>query len=189
MLFRSQVSYHLNDVNGSKSALRWALLHSPHLGAVRANLAALELQTKEYEAALANCDWVLSVEPRNTTAHRTKIQALMALERFADAEKALATARRGACKRRCGHVTKVRMSLRVDEMEKGIRARGGKPKGMKPEKAKRYAELYTPEELQEYLRFVHQHGAPALVESDGARVQTKPYASSLEHEQVGMQTS
>ena len=49
------------------------------------------------------------------------------------------------------HVAKVMVSLRVEEMEKGIRARGGKPKGMKPEKAKRYAELYTPEELQEYL--------------------------------------
>ncbi|CAN0592403.1 unnamed protein product, partial [Laminaria digitata] len=59
-----------NDLEGAKQALRMALSHSPHLGAVRANLAALELQTKEPEEARKDAHWVLTVDPRSATAHR-----------------------------------------------------------------------------------------------------------------------
>ncbi len=89
-----QVYYQENDLEGAKQALRMALSHSPHLGAVRANLAALELQTKQPDEARKNAHWVLTVDPRSATAHRTLIQAWMALGRLQKAQEVLANAQR-----------------------------------------------------------------------------------------------
>lgn len=89
-----QVYYQDNDLEGAQEALRMALRHSPHLGAVRANLAALELQTKQPQAAADDAVWVLSVEPKNATAHRTLVQAYMALKDWEKAEAALKAAKR-----------------------------------------------------------------------------------------------
>ncbi len=89
-----QVYYQENDLEMAQESLRQALSHSPHLGAVRANLAALEFQTKDYEAAIADCEWVLSIEPKNPTAHRTLVQTYLALKKLDKAESALKAGQR-----------------------------------------------------------------------------------------------
>jgi hypothetical protein len=88
-----QVHYHLGDYAAARTDLARALEHSPHLGAVRANLAALEMQADLHEDALANALWVLEVEPRNSTALRTAIQAYAAAKDFDKARALLKTAR------------------------------------------------------------------------------------------------
>lgn len=88
-----QVYYQENNLEMAQESLRQALSHSPHLGAVRANLAALEFQTKDYERAIADCEWVLSIEPKNPTAHRTLVQTYLAQNELGKAESALKTAR------------------------------------------------------------------------------------------------
>jgi tetratricopeptide (TPR) repeat protein len=52
-------------------ALERALEHSPHLGAVRANLAVLELERGGNAEALKDCLWVIEVDPGNAVALRT----------------------------------------------------------------------------------------------------------------------
>ncbi|MCB9646165.1 MAG: O-antigen ligase family protein [Deltaproteobacteria bacterium] len=88
-----QVYYHLGDYPAARLALSRALEHSPHLGAVRANLAALELQANLPEDALANSLWVLEVDPRSNTALRTAIQAYAAQGNFTKARALLRTAK------------------------------------------------------------------------------------------------
>ena len=87
------VHYHLGDDPAARLALSRALGHSPHLGAVRANLAALEMQANLTDEALANALWVLEVEPRNATALRAAIQAYAARRDFTQARALLKTAR------------------------------------------------------------------------------------------------
>jgi tetratricopeptide (TPR) repeat protein len=67
-------------------ALERALEHSPHLGAVRANLAVLELERRAYDEALADCQWVLDVDPRSTVALRTCGRAAQMLGRYDEAQ-------------------------------------------------------------------------------------------------------
>ncbi|MEO1336591.1 MAG: hypothetical protein AAFV29_13155, partial [Myxococcota bacterium] len=58
-----QLYYRNNDLKQAERALARALVHSPHLGAVRANLASLQLQRRGLDEALANAKWVNRVAP------------------------------------------------------------------------------------------------------------------------------
>lgn len=67
-----QLKYAVNDSDRAIEALRLVLLHSPHLPPVRANLALLELEAKkDIPRALADCQWVLEIDPGNSLALRT----------------------------------------------------------------------------------------------------------------------
>lgn len=66
-----QLYYTTNRLDRAEQALERALDHSPHLGAVRANLAVLKLERKAYDEALADCRWVLEVDPNSAIALRT----------------------------------------------------------------------------------------------------------------------
>ena len=74
--------------------LERALVHSPHLGAVRANLALLELERKAYVEALHDCQWVLEVDPKSVMALKTCGRALFELSRFNEAETYLVRAQK-----------------------------------------------------------------------------------------------
>lgn len=82
-----QVELASRNSKAAEAALERALVHSPHLGAVRANLALLKLNRKAYDEALADCRWVLKVDPRNATALTTCGHAFAAQSRFAEAER------------------------------------------------------------------------------------------------------
>lgn len=77
-----QVYYHLGQASDARQALERALRHSPHLGAVRANLAALQMQANLAQEALDNAMWVLEIDNRNAVALRTSAQAYAALGNF-----------------------------------------------------------------------------------------------------------
>ncbi|MGF1509440.1 MAG: tetratricopeptide repeat protein [Myxococcota bacterium] len=62
-------------------ALQRALEHSPHLGAVRANLAQLQFQRGAFEEALTNCRWVLDVAPNSALGHQVCGLAALELDR------------------------------------------------------------------------------------------------------------
>ena len=66
-----QLYYRQGDLERAEAALERALVHSPHLGAVRANLASLQLERKALDEALANAKWVAEVSPSNAMAWRT----------------------------------------------------------------------------------------------------------------------
>ena len=65
-----QLYYQQGKRNEAETALERALVHSPHLGAVRANLASLQLQRNGLKEALANAKWVQQVDPTNAMAWR-----------------------------------------------------------------------------------------------------------------------
>ena len=67
---RFNLSRKMTDLLKAERALERALVHSPHLGAVRANLAALQLERKALDKALANALWVTRVSPNNSTGWR-----------------------------------------------------------------------------------------------------------------------
>lgn len=93
-----QALYAAGDDRQAEWALERALRHSPHLGAVRANLAALKLQRGAYEEALGDCRWVLEVDKRSAMAFRTCAKALLELGRLDEAEALLEQAGRAVPK-------------------------------------------------------------------------------------------
>lgn len=72
-----QLKYALGDDRGAERALERALRHSPHLGAVRANLAALKASRKAWDEAIVDCEWVMEVDQRSHLAFRTCGQAYL----------------------------------------------------------------------------------------------------------------
>lgn len=66
-----QLYYSWGRYDDAEHALERALEHSPHLGAVRANLAVLKLERRDYEATMKDCSWVLEVDPSNAVGLRT----------------------------------------------------------------------------------------------------------------------
>ncbi len=84
-----QVYYQERRVDEAEHALIRALEHSPHLGAVRANLAILELERGGYDEAIKDCKWVLEVDKRSSTAWRTCGRAYFMKGDLVKAEKYL----------------------------------------------------------------------------------------------------
>lgn len=84
--------YAWNRMDDAERALERALEHSPHLPPVRANLAVLKLDRGAFDGAIADADWVLDVDPNNSTALRTRGRAKQKLGDFAGAELDLAKA-------------------------------------------------------------------------------------------------
>lgn len=66
-----QLQYGARRYEEAERSLERALVHSPHLGAVRANLAVLKLERGAPKEALADARWVIEVDTRNTVALRT----------------------------------------------------------------------------------------------------------------------
>lgn len=66
-----QVYYRARDTKHAEAALERALEHSPHLGAVRANLAILELDREAWDEAIKDCEWVLEVDKKSASSWRT----------------------------------------------------------------------------------------------------------------------
>ena len=60
--------YVIRNVPKAEAALVLGLEHSPHLGAVRINLAQIQAEQGSWNKALANAQWVLDVDPRNKKA-------------------------------------------------------------------------------------------------------------------------
>ncbi|MBI4816429.1 MAG: tetratricopeptide repeat protein [Deltaproteobacteria bacterium] len=81
--------YAWNRVDDAERALERALQHSPHLPPVRANLAVLKLERGAYEAAIADADWVLEIDPSNHTALRSRGRAAQKLGRTEQAREDL----------------------------------------------------------------------------------------------------
>jgi Flp pilus assembly protein TadD len=89
-----QLYYQLRRPKEAEWALERALEHSPHLGAVRANLAQLKLERNAPKEAIRDCKWVLEVSPRNTQALQACGQAKMMLGQLEVARGYLERARR-----------------------------------------------------------------------------------------------
>jgi hypothetical protein len=83
-LFQCYYAWH--KVRDAEYALSRGLEHSPHLGAVRANLAVLELDRGGYSEALKDAEWVNEVDPANETALRTACRSLFFLNRLDEAQ-------------------------------------------------------------------------------------------------------
>lgn len=66
-----QLQYGARRYEDAERSLERALVHSPHLGAVRANLAVLKLERGAAKEALADAQWVIEVDTRNPVALRT----------------------------------------------------------------------------------------------------------------------
>lgn len=82
-----QLYYSWGRYEEAEHALERALEHSPHLGAVRANLAVLKIERRDYEAALKDCLWVLEVDPSNAVGLRTCGRASFFLNKPEDAKR------------------------------------------------------------------------------------------------------
>ena len=93
-----QARYGRGDMAGAEEALERGLEHSPHLGAVRANLAVLKLERGAHQAALADCRWVLEVDPRSALALRTCGKASAAVGELPAAERYLERAAKASPK-------------------------------------------------------------------------------------------
>lgn len=93
-----QLYYGEGRTRAAEGALERALEHSPHLGAVRANLAVLKLERRAYKDALRDCLWVIKVDPRSATALRTCGRAYFALGKKTEAREYLERARKIAPK-------------------------------------------------------------------------------------------
>lgn len=89
-----QMHYALGQVPEAEAALERALVHSPHLGAVRGNLAVLKLQRGAFDEALKDAEWVLDVDPRSPIAHRVLGQVYTQRKDFARAREHLDQAAR-----------------------------------------------------------------------------------------------
>ncbi|MBX2811811.1 MAG: O-antigen ligase family protein [Myxococcales bacterium] len=89
-----QVYYGAGQTERAEWALERALRHSPHLGAVRANLAALKLQRKAYHEALVDCRWVLEVDKRSKLAFQICGQALLETKNYKEAKSMLTRAQK-----------------------------------------------------------------------------------------------
>jgi tetratricopeptide (TPR) repeat protein len=77
----------------AEHALERALEHSPHLGAVRANLAILELERGAWDEAIADCEHVIEVDKRSAAALRTCGRAYYEKDDLARAEAYLTRAK------------------------------------------------------------------------------------------------
>ena len=84
-----QVAYSSGDLAEAERALELALRHSPHLGAVRANLAALKEGRGAWDEALVDCRWVLEVDKKSGLAHRVCGHALLEKGQLEQARVAL----------------------------------------------------------------------------------------------------
>lgn len=80
-----QTLYAAKDDAGAEAALERALRHSPHLGAVRANLAAMKLQRGAWKEALVDCRWVLEVDYKSSLAYRICGKSLLELGELKEA--------------------------------------------------------------------------------------------------------
>jgi tetratricopeptide (TPR) repeat protein len=87
-----QLYYSWGRYEEAEHALERALQHSPHLGAVRANLAVLKLERRAYDEALKDCKWVLEVDPASVVALRTCGRAAYFLNQLPDARTYLTRA-------------------------------------------------------------------------------------------------
>ncbi|MFO0725036.1 MAG: O-antigen ligase family protein [Myxococcota bacterium] len=88
-----QLYYSWQKLPEAEAALERALMHSPHLGPVRANLAVLKLERGAYAEAMADCQWVLEVEQNNAMALRTCGRASQKLHKLAEAKDYLERAK------------------------------------------------------------------------------------------------
>src|SRR5262249_21995739 len=82
-----QLDYAWHKVDLAEYALQRGLEHSPHLGAVRANLAILELERGAYREALKDADWVIEVDPNSEVAWRTGCRSAYYLHELDMAER------------------------------------------------------------------------------------------------------
>ncbi|MCC7385502.1 MAG: O-antigen ligase family protein [Deltaproteobacteria bacterium] len=87
-----QLYYGWQQATEAEHALERALEHSPHLGPVRANLAALKDQRGAYQEALVDCRWVLDIEPGNAVSLRTCGHAAQQLGQLESAKSFLSQA-------------------------------------------------------------------------------------------------
>lgn len=81
-----QLYYSWQRYDEAEHALERALEHSPHLGAVRANLAVLKLERRAFNEAMVDCKWVLEVDPGSTVALRTCGRAAYFLNQLDEAK-------------------------------------------------------------------------------------------------------
>lgn len=92
-----QVLYQPGSAKGNRAAehaLERALRHSPHLGAVRANLAALKAARGAFDEAYVDCRWVLEVNKKSGMAYRVCGEVLLNQGKYAEAKTMLEQARR-----------------------------------------------------------------------------------------------
>jgi len=88
-----QLYYSWQDMTEAEASLERALMHSPHLGPVRANLAVLKLERGAYAEAMGDCTWVLDIDPSNVMALRTCGRASQKLGHLEDARRYLEKAK------------------------------------------------------------------------------------------------
>jgi tetratricopeptide (TPR) repeat protein len=74
-----QMQYAARRYEQAERSLERGLVHSPHLGAVRANLAVLKLERGAAQEALADARWVIDVDYKSVIAVRTAGRAYMML--------------------------------------------------------------------------------------------------------------
>ncbi len=84
--------YYPHDSARAERALERALAHSPHLGAVRAYLASVQLDRGALDEALANARWVVEVDRRNPLAWQVSGRVYFEQGRLDKAEEHLKVA-------------------------------------------------------------------------------------------------
>lgn len=89
-----QMHYAIGEIEEAEGALEQALVHSPHLGAVRGNLAVLKIERGAFEEARKDAVWVLEVDPRSAIAHRVMGQYYTHQQDWAKAQAHLDKAKR-----------------------------------------------------------------------------------------------
>ncbi|NJK90105.1 MAG: hypothetical protein HC923_12440 [Myxococcales bacterium] len=65
-----QLHYQLGRMDKARRALERALDHSPHLGAIRAQLAILEEQQGDLLHAYRDCQWAIEADAKSAVGHR-----------------------------------------------------------------------------------------------------------------------
>lgn len=78
------------DLAGAEANLALAVATDPNFAKGYEVLAMVQLEQKKWEEGLASADKALALEPENTSALRSRFDALTALKREAEAEQALA---------------------------------------------------------------------------------------------------
>ncbi len=84
-----QLEYQRQSFDEARRALLRALDHSPHLGAVRSNLALLEFKAGDDQAALSDCRWAIEAKSNDPLAHRVCGQVFLKQGRLDKAERHL----------------------------------------------------------------------------------------------------
>jgi hypothetical protein len=94
-----QIHYQMGRIEEAMNALERAFDHSPHLGELRAQLAALQVERGEYDAALENCRYAIEAgrntpsRQRRPTAHLVCGRVLAEREQFERARRHLKRAK------------------------------------------------------------------------------------------------